>query len=422
MEKMQHSRKNLIQNLMILVLSLSAVLLIIQSGLSSLGSSSGYLSNLFATGVSSDLSDHSTPKLSAPVQIAVTGNYGRYADLTLDTTDAAFSSLGSLLCEALGSATSVSACSEKTFRESLSGTSIYYDFGTALPLSILANLMGSDEVTDGHAVRRLLLSISNDTVVLYLSDGSEYNCCQTGIPPANLSQLVNHYQLGNASFALDLKDSVEFMPYSLFLTGEQASYPVLSASSALNNQDTLLKNYGFNPHTNSRYTDSSGTEVIREGERTLRLQTDGFVVFQDHEEEAALHISSKNDVPTAVEAANESYRLLSALLDSGSGNASLCLRSANLTGEEWKLEYDYQVNGVLIRRSDGQPAAEIVLDGTAVTSCTLYFRQYLLTEKDSLLLPLTQALAIAKNHAGATLEIDYLDSGTDSVSASWLAE
>lgn len=422
MKKARWSRKSIIQNLTILILSVSAVLLMIETGLSSQETSSSYLSTLFSQGVPSSGNNGSAPKPSAPVQVAVTGTYGRYADLTLTTADDAFSSLGSLLCEALGSADNASTCSEEAFRASLGGTSVYYDFGTALPLSVLANLMGSSEIKDEQTVRRLLLAASNSTVFLYLSNGSEYSCCQTRIPLETLSQLVGHYQLGNASFAFDLKDSAELAPYSLFLTGEQASYPILSASSVSNDSDALLKSFGMNPHTNSRYTESSGTEVIREGERTLRLQSNGSVFFQDNEKPTALQITSKGDTPTAVEAASGAYRLLSSLLDSSGSDASLCLRSAVLTGTVWSLQFDYQAGGVLIRQSDGLPSAEIVLNGTAVTSCSLRLRQYKLTEKDSLLLPLTQALAVAKSHAGTTLEIDYLDSGTGSVSATWLAD
>ena len=41
---------------------------------------------------------------------------------------------------------------------------------------------------------------------------------------------------------------------------------------------------------------------------------------------------------------------------------------------------------------------------------------------DALLLPLTQALAIARSLKGRELSVRYTDSGGDTLSAGWLAE
>ena len=53
---------------------------------------------------------------------------------------------------------------------------------------------------------------------------------------------------------------------------------------------------------------------------------------------------------------------------------------------------------------------------------TLRIRQYTSLEESSLLLPLRQALAVAARHPGTELTIGYVDNGSDTVSAQWLAE
>ena len=66
--------------------------------------------------------------------------------------------------------------------------------------------------------------------------------------------------------------------------------------------------------------------------------------------------------------------------------------------------------------------ASLTLRGTEVTELELTLRRYTVTEEASPLLPLTQALAIARRCAGAELVIGYLDGGGETLSAGWLAE
>ena len=69
----------------------------------------------------------------------------------------------------------------------------------------------------------------------------------------------------------------------------------------------------------------------------------------------------------------------------------------------------------------GAPAAEITLQGSSVLSFTFTMRQYRQSTSPSLILPLTQALAIARRYTGKQLQICYLDSGGTELSAGWIA-
>ena len=175
MEKKQRDRKNLIQNALIALLAISAILLFLDV-FHVFSDSRGKLSALFS-GSGSTAEESAVTKLtdlSAPVNIAVTGAYGRYGNLALTTTDEDFSSLGTLLREALGSSAQFAACSKNQFRASLSGTGIFYDFQSALPLSVLGGLVGANVKNTSISVRRVVLCAENGGVKLYFSDGASF--------------------------------------------------------------------------------------------------------------------------------------------------------------------------------------------------------------------------------------------------------
>lgn len=418
MEKKQRDRKNVTQNILIVLLSISSILLFLDVS-NVFSDSRSKLSSLFS-GSNSSSEESVAAKLSdlaAPVNVAVTGAYGRYGNLALTTTDENFSALGTLLREALGSSDKFTACTKNQFRSSLSSTSIFYDFQAILPLPVLGGLVGASVKNATISARRVILCAENNGVKLYFSDGTSHFCCSTQTPKPDLAKVVNHYQLGNAAFAFELGSARDLAPYSLFLTGEQPAYSRLTAANPLNDITELLKALEFNPHTNNRYTDSDGAQVIMDGNRTLRIQTNGLVTYQD-EDGDVLHISASGSSPTAREAILGCYRLL---VSSGgnSGNANLFLKSYQSDKNKKVLQFDYQYHGTQICRSNGTAAAQIVLYGTTVSSLQFYIRRYLPSGKNSLLLPLRQAIALSSKRTGKELKICYADSGLAETDAGW---
>ena len=178
---------------------------------------------------------------------------------------------------------------------------------------------------------------------------------------------------------------------------------------------------GFNPNTQNRYPDASGTQVIMENGRTLRIYADGMVTYLSGGDDM-LSVPADGELPTLLEASLGCGTLLNTLLASTGGEAAIWLKDVRQNGTSTTLSFGYQVGGVPIRFSDGKPAAEITLSGTTVSSMTLRIRQYTALEDTSLLLPLRQALAVAARHPGTELTIGYVDNGSDTVSAQWLAE
>ncbi len=420
MGEQRQDRRNLVQNILITLLALSAAVLFTQTQL--------YNLNLTTSEVPPGPAQSAAPaaELAAPVRTAVTGDYGRCGGLTCTTGDPVFADpLGRRLLEALGSARDYAPCSRGDFLRALRGPSLYYDFLEPLPLSVLAGLLGGGEDVSPRedlSARRLLIVPQEGGAVLYLWDGGE-NCfrASTAVSSDSLEQVISRYELGDASFAMDGGGlERELDPCSL-LPAQPPELPSFTLGDPLaGGTDWLLSALGFNPRSRTRHTESSGTELIIDGDRTLRIRPDNTIHYQSGNE-PILRVKAAEDLPTAREAALGAGSLLSSLLAPVSGELQPWLQSLRRSGDVTALRFGYQLKGVPVRFQDGGFAAEITLTGSAVTALSLRFRQYNAAEEPSLLLPLPQALAVAAASPGKELSIGYVERGGE-CRAYWLSD
>ncbi|WP_297294069.1 hypothetical protein [uncultured Oscillibacter sp.] len=420
MGEQRQDRRNLVQNLLITLLALSAAVLFTQTQL--------YNLNLTTSEAPPGPAQSAAPaaELAAPVRTAVTGDYGRCGGLTCTTGDPVFADpLGRRLLEALGSARDYVPCSRGDFLRALRGPSLYYDFLEPLPLSVLAGLLGGGEDVSPRedlSARRLLIVPQEGGAVLYLWDGGE-NCfrASTAVSSDSLEQVISRYELGDASFAMDGGGlERELDPCSL-LPAQPPELPSFTLGDPLaGGTDWLLSALGFNPRSRTRHTESSGTELIIDGDRTLRIRPDNTIHYQSGNE-PILRVKAAGDLPTAREAALGAGSLLGSLLAPVSGELQPWLQSLRRSGDVTALRFGYQLKGVPVRFQDGGFAAEITLTGSAVTALSLRFRQYNAAEEPSLLLPLPQALAVAAASPGKELSIGYVERGGE-CRAYWLSD
>ena len=420
MGEQRQDRRNLVQNILITLLALSAAVLFTQTQL--------YNLNLATSEAPSGPAQSAAPaaELAAPVRTAVTGDYGRCGGLTCTTGDPVFADpLGRRLLEALGSARDYAPCSRGDFLRALRGPSLYYDFLEPLPLSVLAGLLGGGEDVSPRedlSARRLLIVPQEGGAVLYLWDGGE-NCfrASTAVSSDSLEQVISRYELGDASFAMDGGGlERELNPCSL-LPAQPPELPSFTLGDPLaGGTDWFLSALGFNPRSRTRHTESSGTELIIDGDRTLRIRPDNTIHYQSGNE-PILRVKAAGDLPTAREAALGAGSLLGSLLAPVSGELQPWLQSLRRSGDVTALRFGYQLKGVPVRFQDGGFAAEITLTGSAVTALSLRFRQYNAAEEPSLLLPLPQALAVAAASPGKELSIGYVERGGE-CRAYWLSD
>ena len=427
----KHSRLDLLQNIVITLLTVSAVMLFAATQISSLSQGSNLLNRWFSASSSpaAAAAEEEAAPLSAPVRVAVSGTYGRYGSVTLSSGSEEFIPLATRLGEALGSARSFLSCESQDFMDALSQPSIFYDFWEALPLSVLAELISLPDLPAAIAstnARQLVVSASDSgTVQLLLWDGEgTYLRCGTAITAGDLENTISRYELGGAYFAFDYAENSETFQQvfsrSLFLD-PLPQLPQLSVANALTDTYAVLTRLGFNPYTNSRYMESGGTEVVTEGDQSVRLLPEGIIRYQGSGK-SDLSIDAESETPTLWEAVSGASELLNSLLSGHTGDAVLYLQWVQQTGSATVLRFGYQAGGVPIRFADGTCAAEVVLSGTAVSSLALCFRQYTAGGEASLLLPLKQAISIAAQQEGKELFIAYTDNGADTASAAWLLE
>ena len=193
----------------------------------------------------------------------------------------------------------------------------------------------------------------------------------------------------------------------------------LTVTESTVSTETLLSVLGFNPHTNSRYTDAGGAEVVVEGDRVIRISGSGTFSYTSGGE-TVLSVESAGGLPTPREAVSGVLELLDQLIPEG--DARLYLLEWQQSETETFLTFGYQSGGVPIRFADGSAAAEVTLSGNTISALSLRPRQYSAASSASPLLPLRQAMAIAGRTEGAELSIGYADTGVYPLSAVWLTD
>lgn len=429
MRRGQTSRRDMLQNIAITLLAVSAVLLFIQTQSYMLSQDDGFVGNLFQTGApgTDTSSQPAAEAISAPVRVAVSGTYGRYGDITLSTgdTDQFGRLLSSLLSEALGSGQSFSPCAQTDFLSALSRASVCYDFLQPLPLSVLSMLVGLDNAAESDIQARYVAVSELDGIVsLLVWDGADtFLQCETAVKASRLQDVISSYELGNAAFAFDLSHSdpvfEAISPCSLFVS-PMPQFQTLDVSSSTEDTSALLPALGFNPYANTRYTESNGTEVVMEGDQTLRLSPDGHLRYQSGTY-PTLSVA-KGGEPSPEETVQGAWELLHTLLAGHLGSAAPYLSQVTQSGDTTVLQFGLHVDGMPIRFGDDAPAAEIRLRGSAVLSLSAVLRSYALSGENAAPLPLRQASAIAALDPGKGLSLAYVDDGSSVCEPTWLSE
>ena len=276
---------------------------------------------------------------------------------------------------------------------------------------------------DWRMALALLWVVPASLLMVYLSRRMEKRHITKGLVTRRaatdaMQEVLEQFDFGVSTFAFEEEAGQHLAPLSLF-PDPLPELPQLTAGDAAVSTETLLTALGFNPHTNSRYVDSGGAEVIVEGDRVIRLGSSGALSYSSGGE-AALTVEGSGTVPSASEAVSGALALLEQLLPEG-GETTLYLSAFRRTESETHLTFSYQFNGVPIHFADGSDAAEINLTGNIISTLSLRPMLYL-EDGSSALLPLRQAMAIAERQDGAELSIGYADAGTYPLSAVWLAD
>ena len=273
----------------------------------------------------------------------------------------------------------------------------------------------------------MLLSPSGAAeVALYVQDGAG-ECCRfsTAASGAALSDFLAAHGGNGADFAFLLGEAyARLSPYTLILTDPAPRVALTAANALLENEDAFLRRAEFNAHTENRFTESSGTVIVREASSALYLRPDGTVDYQGGAvaPDSLYFVAASDGAPTLSEATAAAQALVAALTQDLLGDAALYLSGAREDGERFEIDFDLMAGGTPLRFSDGSHAATVTVEGQYITAFTLKARSYTLGGEEPLLLPFAQAAAIARVWDGAELFVAYVDTGAERVLPSWVAE
>ena len=416
------------KTLLILCLAASAVWLLGKTQFSDgmLNSVQGLL-NSASSEPEENSPQHTHHAVIRPLRIVMTleggQRYGVQYDLT--ETDTMFSSVSTLLAEALSSAGTPQKVSERTWRTGLGNEGIYLDLHYPLPLTVLSGQLDEKQrsTVSADAVRRICLAAGrNDSVdLLYINEenGSFYSCSTTLSRSIHLEPVLADRPANGAMFAFEVPGMENVAPYMLLTATSQAvkyraENPLVSDSARIGQ---LLDTLSFQTRADELEPSTGG--MLVEGNDSLRLQEDGMLNFHTIGDDEFRFLLSEDTHQAALDYTQE---LANATVGKWCGGAALCLAGVQQTDEGLEILYQYCLNGIPVELPKGNPAARFVVRNGAVTDFSLYFRAYTPTDETKLILPELQAAAVlgtaTKNENELTLI--YLDGG-ETISAGWIA-
>lgn len=367
--------------------------------------------------------------LVRPVRMAATLSAGdeltRYGvQYDTDGCDSLFQRAARPLMEALSCAQSPQPVSRQAWEEALcTGPAIYFDLLGEIPLNTLAAWLGAEETALEGSARRLVLVAQEDLAELYYQqEGTYYLYAAPLVTREQLEEALSGLSGNRAQFAFELEQYAHLDPDTLLLP-QSPSLPEYTAANPLADQvegsellNSQLTALSFSVDTNHIYI-TSGTQVIRNGNDTLRLDEEGNLVYH-----ALAGESTRYRLPPRLSDQIEECRALAqATVGALCGDGRLCLQQIRPTGETLVVEFGYVLSGAQVQVGSEGYAAQFVLEAEQITQFTLRYRRYQAAPEQALVLPELQAAAAlqALGRSGQELSLVYTDNGGERLTPAW---
>lgn len=411
--------RNLLQNTALVLLTASALFLLTRLPL--LQNIRLSAPTLFTVEPGGETEDIPPAAMFASVNLMATRDsdeYGRCGRLCAGADDEALQEVLPLFQEALGSAVPAGAVEDTALREALNHPGLYLELtGGPLPLEAVAAWLEADAPFQSSVRSMALTAEGDEGTSLFLLDGEgNITRCNTALPVSALRSSCEKISPNGSYFAYET-GYTSLAPYTVLMPKITPPPDVTAERPAGYSAYNLLTALDFNAHTLSRYTESSGAEVVEESPRTLRIGPNGNVSFISRGVSSSpLYRASGSRLREVLAAGG---RLASALAG-GTGSSPLFLRSAEEIEGGWVLRFRYQVNGVPVYFSDGSDALTITFQDGTVTGFTYRCRVYTPAEETpATLLPAGMAQAIAAAYPESALSLGYEDDGSGYLAAQW---
>lgn len=409
---------------LIVILAVTALILSIKVWLFPGVSNSDVFNGVLALqGQSTDSAGGGYTAAATPFCIVVTPVSGTHCALIYDdkAVAAAYERFSANLGEALGSAGEPEAISDAEWEAALSGCGVYFDFLSDQPLDALASWF--DITASGgtalHTARRICLSVDSSGVSLYYvraREGTAYRC-STKLSSADISGKLQGYLPDGSNFNFELESPFSLVDSCAVITPGLLSIPSVTAGNPVSSDaedDEILASFGMNSILAVPYAETDGSEVFVEGETTLRIETNGTVIFG-----RTGHVEQAGSLTTA-QAIETVRATCEKTLGRLCGSATLYLSYIwhNPDTDVYYIRFDYALNGLPVSFTDGASAAAFTLTGDVITSATMIFREYSTADTTEAPLPALQTAAAVQAAGGGEPVLSYTDDLT-AVAVNW---
>lgn len=402
-------RLDRLQNLLILFLACSALLLIGRTDLfrEALGQERGL------AGVSvSDGAETTALSQSTPVALAAQAGGERFSlQYDQEAVSACYTAgLEELLTQALTTMGDAAQVAEKDWQAAVTHgeTWVFYDF--------LYNISFSGK-NEGQA-RCFLLTFHNGHAnsLYYFNQGGYY--CASVDASGSPNSLLGGMAADGSRFAFEL-EGVDLPSYQL--VQDRAPYcPVYLTANPLAGMDSdsredLLERLSFNPKAVTIHETADGT-LIHEGADSLRLQKNGKLLYHGAENLEGRYQALSIRDRDLQRKAEEILSLVAV------GQGQLCCQGVTSLGDkETEVTFYYLLNGARVNLWDKDYGARFVFQGNTLVSFEIFLRNYAQTELRCAVPPLRQAAAAAQTmgQGGRELQVCYQDSGEEYIYANW---
>ena len=221
----QRLRRHLLgwaQNLVIVLLLVSTVALVAESGMLDLSAVKG------AGSEQNSVDRHAAYTAAAkPMCVVLTPESGMHSAIMYeaDALELAYERYSSTLAEALGSSGEPEQITQEQWEAALSGPGVYFDYYGDYQLSILAIWLGTEMSGEasGHTARRFCLAIEGEDVYLcYIRERGEggYYRCATAVSAADLLGRVSESMPNGAEYNFEQDEPFGSIDPYMVLLGE----------------------------------------------------------------------------------------------------------------------------------------------------------------------------------------------------------
>lgn len=364
-----------------------------------------------------------------PYALRVTNSMGSYG-VSYDAAalSRVFQRLSPFLGEAFSTAESPAVLPQRNWRTLLESPGIYCAFQGKIPLSVLSAWLGVGESLTGQA-EALVLARDGDRFILAWRDGASCYSAPTQLAyDAAVSQVLEDFSPNGAAFAYALAaddDAYSALDLYVLLPVSTPRPQVYTAASPDLVGDRaalarLLTALDFLSGTDSAYETPGGLTVTENGDR-LQVSPSGKLTYRAGEE-ARYPISSSSGSPTASQAAQAAWDLLSQAVEPFEDLPDYVLTGAEETESGWAITFEARLNGIPVSTGETGWCARMVTEGNKISEFTLILRTYDPPGSTTLIPSPRLAAAALRSMTGTDgkLRLSYSDNLSATLTAGWM--